>query len=184
MRGVRPVVVTMDVGAISLCPLHRSVHGRDHDDRCYRPGPTDGDRSMQGTPVSLLEREEIALARIEDRSTSCAEIAERVRRHPTTIMGEVEANGGRVRYRCPRSRRTPCYQTAMPTSSTSVERTRGTPGTGDHRAAPWPVPRSDLGRSGGRRQHRPGARGEHPPSDLRWCARREGDRMPAVSATL
>jgi len=54
---------------------------------------------MPGTPLSLLEREEIALALTEDRSTSWAEIARRVRRHATTIMREVEANGGRARYR-------------------------------------------------------------------------------------
>jgi len=54
---------------------------------------------MPGTPLSLPEREEIAVALIEDRSTSWAEIARRVRRHPTTIMREVEANGGRARYR-------------------------------------------------------------------------------------
>ena len=54
---------------------------------------------MPGTPLSLPEREEIAVALIEDRSTSWAEIARRVRRHPTTIMREVEANGGRDRYR-------------------------------------------------------------------------------------
>ena len=54
---------------------------------------------MPGTPLSLPEREEIAVSLIEDRSTSWAEIARRVRRHPTTIMREVEANGGRDRYR-------------------------------------------------------------------------------------
>jgi hypothetical protein len=48
---------------------------------------------MPGTPLSLLERQEIAVAVIENRSMWWAEITERVRRHPTTIMGEVEANG-------------------------------------------------------------------------------------------
>jgi hypothetical protein len=42
---------------------------------------------MPGTALSLLEREEIALARTEDSSTSWTEIARRTRRHPTTIMG-------------------------------------------------------------------------------------------------
>jgi IS30 family transposase len=54
---------------------------------------------MPGAPLSLLEREEISLALIEDRSTTWAEIARRVRRHPTTISREVGANGGRIRYR-------------------------------------------------------------------------------------
>ncbi len=54
---------------------------------------------MPCTPLSLPEREEIAVALIEDRSTSWAEIAKRIRRHPTTIMREVTANGGRSRYR-------------------------------------------------------------------------------------
>jgi IS30 family transposase len=51
---------------------------------------------MPGAPLSLPEREEIAVALIEDRSTSWAEIGRRTRRHPTTIMREVSANGGRV----------------------------------------------------------------------------------------
>ena len=54
---------------------------------------------MPGAPLSLPEREEIAVALIEDRSTSWAEIGRRTRRHPTTIMREVSANGGRDRYR-------------------------------------------------------------------------------------
>ena len=54
---------------------------------------------MPGAPLSLPEREEISLALIEDRSTSWAEIARRVHRHPTTVAREVAANGGRIRYR-------------------------------------------------------------------------------------
>jgi len=54
---------------------------------------------MPGSPLSLPEREEIAVALIEDRSTSWADIARRTGRHPTTIMREVTANGGRDRYR-------------------------------------------------------------------------------------
>jgi len=54
---------------------------------------------MPGIPLSLPEREEIAVALIENRSTPWTEIATRIRRHPTTIMREVTANGGRARYR-------------------------------------------------------------------------------------
>lgn len=54
---------------------------------------------MPGAPLSLLEREEISLALIEDKSTPWAEIARRVCRHPTTVAREVRANGGRIRYR-------------------------------------------------------------------------------------
>jgi IS30 family transposase len=54
---------------------------------------------MPGTPLSLPEREEIAVALIEDRSTSWAELARRTGRHRTTVMREVTANGGRSRYR-------------------------------------------------------------------------------------
>jgi len=48
---------------------------------------------MPGAPLSLPEREEIAVALIEDRSTSWAETARRVRRDPTMVMREVTANG-------------------------------------------------------------------------------------------
>ncbi|MHB1511433.1 MAG: IS30 family transposase [Acidimicrobiales bacterium] len=54
---------------------------------------------MPGTPLSLPEREEIAVALIEDRSAPWAVIARRIGRHPTTIMREVVANGGRSHYR-------------------------------------------------------------------------------------
>jgi transposase, IS30 family len=53
---------------------------------------------MPGSPLSLPEREEIAVALIEDRSTPWAEIARRLARHPTTVMREVLGNGGRERY--------------------------------------------------------------------------------------
>jgi len=54
---------------------------------------------MPGTPLSLPEREEIAVALIEDRTTPWASIARRIGRHPTTVMREVAANGGRGHYR-------------------------------------------------------------------------------------
>jgi IS30 family transposase len=54
---------------------------------------------MPGAPLSLPERDEIAVALIEDRDLSWAEIGRRVRRHPTTIAREVNAGGGRDRYR-------------------------------------------------------------------------------------
>jgi IS30 family transposase len=54
---------------------------------------------MPGAPLSLPEREEIGLALIEDRSLPWAVIAQGIGRHPTTVMREVTANGGRSRYR-------------------------------------------------------------------------------------
>lgn len=54
---------------------------------------------MSGAPLSLLEREEISVALIEDREVSWASIGRRVRRHPTTLSREVTANGGRGGYR-------------------------------------------------------------------------------------
>lgn len=54
---------------------------------------------MPGTPLSLPEREEIAVALIEDRTTPWALIARRIGRHPTTVMREVTANGDRGHYR-------------------------------------------------------------------------------------
>ena len=50
-------------------------------------------------PLSLPERDEIAVALIEDRDLSWAEIGRRVDRHRTTIAREVAAGGGRDRYR-------------------------------------------------------------------------------------
>ncbi|MCC5951540.1 MAG: helix-turn-helix domain-containing protein [Acidimicrobiia bacterium] len=54
---------------------------------------------MPGAPLSLPEREEISVALIEDRLVPWAVIARRVGRHPSTISREVNANGGRDRYR-------------------------------------------------------------------------------------
>ncbi len=54
---------------------------------------------MPGAPLSLPEREEVSVALIEDRSTSWAEMGRRVGRHPTTVARDVEAHGGRDRYR-------------------------------------------------------------------------------------
>jgi IS30 family transposase len=54
---------------------------------------------MPGSPLSRPERNEISVALIEDRAVSGAAIARRVDRHPTTVSREVEANGGRGRYR-------------------------------------------------------------------------------------
>jgi IS30 family transposase len=54
---------------------------------------------MPGAPLSLPERDEIAVALIEDRATPWAAIGRRVGRHPTTIAREVDAGGGRDRYR-------------------------------------------------------------------------------------
>jgi hypothetical protein len=78
--------------------FHRPVHGPGHDDWCCWPTPTDRYNTMPGAPLSLLEGEEIGIAMIEDRSTTWAEIARRVCRHPTTVAREVDANGNRVRY--------------------------------------------------------------------------------------
>jgi IS30 family transposase len=54
---------------------------------------------MPGAPLSLLEREEIGVLLIEDRSVSWAEIGRRTGRHATTIGREVIGNGGRDHYR-------------------------------------------------------------------------------------
>jgi IS30 family transposase len=54
---------------------------------------------MPGTPLSSRDRDEISVALIENRDTSWAEIGRQVERHPTTIMREVTANGGRHKYR-------------------------------------------------------------------------------------
>jgi transposase, IS30 family len=54
---------------------------------------------MPGAPLSLPEREEIALALTEDPVVSWAVLGRRIGRHPTTVQREVERNGGRSRYR-------------------------------------------------------------------------------------
>jgi len=54
---------------------------------------------MPGTPLSSHDRDEIHHALVEARDVSWAEIGRRVERHPTTIMREVTANGGRHSYR-------------------------------------------------------------------------------------
>lgn len=54
---------------------------------------------MPGAPLSLPEREEIAVALIEDRMIPWSVIARGVGRHPVTIAREVTANGGRHQYR-------------------------------------------------------------------------------------
>lgn len=54
---------------------------------------------MPGAPLSLPEREEISVALIEDRAMPWAEIGRRIGRHPSTVMREVKANGGREGYR-------------------------------------------------------------------------------------
>jgi IS30 family transposase len=54
---------------------------------------------MPGAPLSLPEREEIALALTEDPAMAWAVIGRRVSRHPTTISREVTGHGGRARYR-------------------------------------------------------------------------------------
>jgi IS30 family transposase len=54
---------------------------------------------MPGTPLSSRDRDEISHALIEDREMSWAEIGRRIGRHATTIMREVDANGGRGGYR-------------------------------------------------------------------------------------
>jgi transposase, IS30 family len=54
---------------------------------------------MPGAPLSLSDREEISVALIQDPRVSWAEIGRRISRHPTTVMREVEAHGGRGKYR-------------------------------------------------------------------------------------
>jgi len=54
---------------------------------------------MPGLPLSLYEREEIAVALIEDPGVAWAVIGRRVGRHPTTIAREVATGGGRGCYR-------------------------------------------------------------------------------------
>ena len=60
---------------------------------------------MPGLPLSLYEREEIAVALMEDRGVAWAVIGRRVGRHPTTVAREVAAGGGRDHYRPAASQR-------------------------------------------------------------------------------
>jgi IS30 family transposase len=54
---------------------------------------------MPGAPLSLPEREEIALALIEELAVPWAELGRRVGRHSTTVAREVTGHGGRGGYR-------------------------------------------------------------------------------------
>jgi len=53
---------------------------------------------MPGAPLSLLERDEIAVALIENPWVAWAVIARRIGRHRTTIAREVQGHGGRSGY--------------------------------------------------------------------------------------
>lgn len=50
---------------------------------------------MPGAPLSLPEREEIAVALTTDPEASWAAVARRTGRHPTTVAREVTGHGGR-----------------------------------------------------------------------------------------
>lgn len=54
---------------------------------------------MPGTPLSSRECDDIHYALTEDREVSWAVLGRRLGRHPTTVMREVAANGGRCGYR-------------------------------------------------------------------------------------
>ena len=54
---------------------------------------------MPGTPLSSRDRDEIHAALTETRHASWAALGRRIKRHRTTIMREVQANGGRAKYR-------------------------------------------------------------------------------------
>ena len=54
---------------------------------------------MPGAPLSLPERDEIAVALIENPDVAWAVIGRNLDRHPTTIAREVQGHGGRHRYR-------------------------------------------------------------------------------------
>ena len=60
---------------------------------------------MPGTPLSSRDRDEISHALVENCDVSWAEVGRRIDRHPTTIMREVDANGGRAKYRSGASER-------------------------------------------------------------------------------
>jgi len=54
---------------------------------------------MPGSPLPLPETEEIPLALTLNRCAPWAEIGRKVGRHPSAVMREVTASGGRSRYR-------------------------------------------------------------------------------------
>lgn len=54
---------------------------------------------MPGTPLSSRERDDIHDVLTQDREVSWAVLGRRVGRHPTTVMREVDTNGGRHNYR-------------------------------------------------------------------------------------
>jgi hypothetical protein len=54
---------------------------------------------MPGAPLLSRERDEIHAALTEDHEVPCAVVGRRVGRHPTMVMGDVKANGGRNGYR-------------------------------------------------------------------------------------
>jgi IS30 family transposase len=76
---------------------------------------------MPGSPLSLLEREEIGVALIKDQDVAWAVIGRRIGRHPTTISREVMGRGGRKRYR-PAGRRQAGCQGALQASSAPTGR--------------------------------------------------------------
>jgi hypothetical protein len=126
---------------------------------------------MPGSPLSLPEREEIAIALIEDPTTPWARIGRRVGRHPTTIAREVAANGGRSRYRPSladrrvEGRRCRPRQRRLELPGALRDRVRAQLGLG---RSPW--------RSGPTSWQR---------GRLNWCASRPSTRrsMPACSAS-
>jgi IS30 family transposase len=54
---------------------------------------------MPPTPLSSHDRDEIHHALTTNPDASWADIGRQIKRHPTTIMREVDANGGRPKYR-------------------------------------------------------------------------------------
>jgi hypothetical protein len=54
---------------------------------------------MPPTPLSSRDRDEIHHALTTNPDASWADIGRQIKRHPTTIMREVDANGGRPKYR-------------------------------------------------------------------------------------
>jgi IS30 family transposase len=54
---------------------------------------------MPGTPLASRDRDEVHHALTANPHAGWAEIGRLVERHPTTIMREVDSNGGRCKYR-------------------------------------------------------------------------------------